>query len=350
VNMITTKMIAERAGVSRGTVDRVIHNRPGVRPHVRERILEVIRELNYIPRTHGAQNILKKKKIGVIMQMRENPVHMQIYEGVQTAQKRYKDSAEIMVGFLSRPSAREQVETIQKMVQDGIEALAIAPLDSHETSRLFAELTEENIPVVTFNSDLLGSARMCYVGQDHTLAGKVAGELMGLVCNGQGRVLVNFGSSILTAHVQRLTLFNATLKQNYPGVEVVKTVSNYDGEELSYRLVYDALKADPDINCVYSLTAVAGASRAIRDAGCCVHHIGHDIVPEMVELIKQYPNEKFIDFMIGQHPAGQGILPIKILLDYLILGEKPVSDNMFLPINIRMRVTADQGENGELYI
>ena len=45
----TIKMIAERAGVSIGTVDRVLHDRPYVKAEVRERVLQVLEELDYHP-------------------------------------------------------------------------------------------------------------------------------------------------------------------------------------------------------------------------------------------------------------------------------------------------------------
>ena len=45
----TIKMIAERAGVSIGTVDRVLHDRPYVKAEVRERVLAVMAELDYRP-------------------------------------------------------------------------------------------------------------------------------------------------------------------------------------------------------------------------------------------------------------------------------------------------------------
>ena len=41
------QMIADMAGVSRGTVDRVLNNRSYVRQDVRERILEIISETGY---------------------------------------------------------------------------------------------------------------------------------------------------------------------------------------------------------------------------------------------------------------------------------------------------------------
>ena len=45
----TIKMIAEKAGVSIGTVDRVLHDRPYVKAEVKERVPKVMEELDYRP-------------------------------------------------------------------------------------------------------------------------------------------------------------------------------------------------------------------------------------------------------------------------------------------------------------
>lgn len=46
---LTLTQIAELAGVSRTTASRVINERPNVRPEVRERVWQVIREHGYQP-------------------------------------------------------------------------------------------------------------------------------------------------------------------------------------------------------------------------------------------------------------------------------------------------------------
>ena len=48
-NIATIKQIAELAGVSRGTVDRVLNNRPGVKPDTAELIRKIAAEVNYRP-------------------------------------------------------------------------------------------------------------------------------------------------------------------------------------------------------------------------------------------------------------------------------------------------------------
>ncbi|MBQ8144600.1 MAG: helix-turn-helix domain-containing protein, partial [Butyricicoccus sp.] len=42
---VTIKQIADIAGVSRGTVDRALHNRDGVNPQIRDQILAIAEEL-----------------------------------------------------------------------------------------------------------------------------------------------------------------------------------------------------------------------------------------------------------------------------------------------------------------
>ena len=52
-NHISIKDIAERAGCSIGTVDRVIHNRGKVSEPVKDRILQIMKELDYKPNVNA---------------------------------------------------------------------------------------------------------------------------------------------------------------------------------------------------------------------------------------------------------------------------------------------------------
>ena len=46
---VTINMVADRAGVSRGTVDRVLNQRPHVKPELYDRIVQAMKELGYMP-------------------------------------------------------------------------------------------------------------------------------------------------------------------------------------------------------------------------------------------------------------------------------------------------------------
>ena len=61
--MVTIKDIAKRAGVSRGTVDRVLNNRPGVNPETEARVRALIEEMGYRPNMAGQMLAVKKRRL-----------------------------------------------------------------------------------------------------------------------------------------------------------------------------------------------------------------------------------------------------------------------------------------------
>jgi len=83
--MATIKEIAERAGVSRGTVDRVLNNRGAVCAETEERIRAIIKELDYKPNKAGMALAAQKKKylIGIILFSKQNPFFDEVMEGFQ---------------------------------------------------------------------------------------------------------------------------------------------------------------------------------------------------------------------------------------------------------------------------
>lgn len=61
-DMITINDVAKAAGVSKGTVDRVLHNRGEVSSKSREKVLRVIEELGYKPNVYASMLASQKKR------------------------------------------------------------------------------------------------------------------------------------------------------------------------------------------------------------------------------------------------------------------------------------------------
>lgn len=60
---LTIRQISKLAGVSRSTASRVLNERPGVRPEVRERVLRIILEHGYEP--DPVARSLASRRIGI---------------------------------------------------------------------------------------------------------------------------------------------------------------------------------------------------------------------------------------------------------------------------------------------
>ena len=66
---VTINDIAKKANVSRGTVDKILHNRPGVSDEIRANVMRIASELGYKPNVVGKALSHQKKphKIGDIL-------------------------------------------------------------------------------------------------------------------------------------------------------------------------------------------------------------------------------------------------------------------------------------------
>ena len=90
---VRIKDIAERAGVSVGTVDRVLHGRTNVSALSREKVERALSELNYVP-NHYASALASNKvyKIAAILPMHEvDSYWARVENGVEEVLRRYTD-------------------------------------------------------------------------------------------------------------------------------------------------------------------------------------------------------------------------------------------------------------------
>ena len=83
---MTIKDIAERCGVSVSTVSRVLNNHPDVSDAVREKVLEKVRELHYIP-NNSARDLVKPQSntIGLVVRGVGNPFFTKVIRSIENS-------------------------------------------------------------------------------------------------------------------------------------------------------------------------------------------------------------------------------------------------------------------------
>ena len=89
---VTIQQIAERAGVSRGTVDRALNNRGRINPEVAEMVKKTAEEMGYVHKSRKRQkNASGKKKIGIVTQLSGSSFMLEVNRGIQTGKKNWKN-------------------------------------------------------------------------------------------------------------------------------------------------------------------------------------------------------------------------------------------------------------------
>lgn len=335
--MATIREIAELAGVSRGTVDRVLNNRGSVNEETAERIRAIIRQLDYKPNRAGIALAAQKKKylIGVILFSRKNPFFDHVMQGFSDkAEELSLYGCEISVKRVAyHPEA--QLSAIRACLKEGIQGLIITPYNGDEIREELNKLIRSGIPVITVNSDAEGVRRLAYVGSDYYNSGEAAGALMKLVTSGPVRLGIVNGDNNILCHTQRISGFVDKLSDD-ARFKVVCQGESLDDDKTAYELVSRMLHSHPDINAFYFTAAgVYGGCRAIAELAPekDIKVITFDEVPSTVEMMQK----NIITATICQEPYWQGSKSLEVMFSFLSDKEASVQDSYYAELSVKIR-------------
>ena len=339
VHMPTSKQIADLAGVSRGTVDRVLKNRGVVNPKTAARVQKIAYELGYRP-NRVAQALVSKQKnitIGIVLFGQENRFFDDVITGIKKQEAQLADNGcKVRLTSCRLAGVDSQIAAIDEMVKEGIYGLVLSPIDDPAIAAKIDALYENNIPVITTNTDIHGTKRIAYVGSDYEVSGKTAGALMKILTAGKAKVGIITGYTNVQCHVDRVFGFKEKLLEDAPDIEVVACAENHDDDFESYTVTQTMLKEHPEISALYiSAGGVYGACRTVLDMGLGekIKILTHDDIPTTKALVR----DGIIDATICQEPEKQGSLPVSMMYDYLTYGMAPKVKHNYTDIIIRIK-------------
>ena len=339
--MSTIREIADLAGVSRGTVDRVLNNRGSVRPDKEKKVLEIMKALNYSPNLAGKTLAIRKKqlKFGYILfsSTSSNPFFLDVVDGIESRAAElgeYGISVDIRYAVIGDPSL--QVKLIDELVDSGIDGLVITPINHQLVVKRIRELSDEGFPVITANSDLPDSGRIAYVGSDYFKSGEAAAGILNMICAGNAKVGIVMGSPLVLCHSERVAGFTRRIGQAYPNIEIVDTEVNHDDDIQSFVVTKRLLENHPEIDALFLVAAgVVGACRAVNELGLegKLKVVSYDTTIASIELIRSGA----IAVAITQEPFIQGAKPLDILLDYVGFGIKSEQEFFYTTLGIKIK-------------
>lgn len=339
---LTLKDIARQAGVSLATVDRVLHNRPGVRPDTVRRVKEAIARNSFQPHVAAAELARgRARRFAFVMPSGPNPFMQQIQSYLCE-----------MSAWLS--ARRLAVETVATDVFDpsvlaaSLEALtgdydgvAVVALDHPGVRAAINDLVDAGTKVVTLVSDVPSSRRHHYVGIDNIAAGRTAGALVGrLAGQRSGKVAIVAGSQGLRDHAERIFGFTQVMASEFPGLSVLPVLEGRDEDDRSEQVLARMFGRHADIVGLYNVGAgTQGVAKALNDQALSVAgrdrqvvFVGHDVTALTRRLLLQ----GVMDAAISQNPGHEARAAVRVLLA-LARGEPILSEQEKIRIDIVMR-------------
>lgn len=252
---ITLQQIADLAGVSRGTVDRALNNRGRIKPEVEQRIKKIAKDVGYKPSRAGRALAMAKKniKIGVILQLAQTPFMKDVLIGLKAAKLEAESfGASVKIHKINGVNPTEVIQIMEKMKSEKFNGIALSPSQDNLLIKLIDKFSQEyNIPIITFNSDLENTARLCFIGQNAVKSGQTAAGLMGEITNGQGQIIIISGHEENPSLQQRADGFNREISISYPQINNLGIRYAYDDDWVAEKITDEILDKYPNLKGIY---------------------------------------------------------------------------------------------------
>lgn len=338
------KDIAERAGVTIGTVDRALHNRGRISEATKEKILLIAKELDYKPNkiAQGLAAAGKSLKICFFLpNCNTNPFFKDVRDAAKKKAEELKTvGVEVTFFTLSmRVSNGEADFFIEGGIPSGMEGfdgMITIGVKFAQLEQCIDIMEKRGRPVIFYNEKIEGRRHLAYVGCDYRQSGKLAAGLCALAGSKEAQVCVfSEGLFEISVYISRMDAFNDERERSYPRMKVLGYFLIGSSREENLDLAKKMFEAHPNVNVVYVPNPgdydICEAVY-LADTKGQVKIITNDIVEPGAGMVER----GIIAATIGQEPEKQGALPLDIIFKYLAFGEEPKEKDICTALSIHI--------------
>jgi ribose transport system substrate-binding protein len=215
-----------------------------------------------------------------------------------------------------------QINIVEDAINQRVSGIVIAPSHRDALVPIVERAQREGIPVTIFDSGIGTEQYTSYVATDNRQGGVIAAERMAEKLAGKGRIAIVGVKAGSVSTDEREQGFQETIKQKYPGIQIVAFQYGEADMTRSLNRASDILTAHPDLNGFFASneTSTIGAVQAIKQRGLAgkVVLVGFDSSPNLISDLKA----DAIDSLVLQNPFKMGFEGVKTMVSKL-KGETP---------------------------
>jgi LacI family transcriptional regulator len=333
------KDIARSLGVSIGTVDRALHDRPGINPMTRAKVLKMAQTLGYQPNFAARHLKLKRRmRISVHLPRCIASFFDAVREGIQEAARPFQSTIEVQ--FRTYPRLGEgDLELFTETLQDGTHGIIVTPGHPADLKPWIRKAARAHIPVVCVATDAPGTERLAAISADAFTSGGMVAELLTGFTHGPASVLIVTGDLSVVDHAEKVDGFRSFIEKANSPLKVASVVEAHDDPERARELTREFIAARPSVGAVYVSTANSiPVVDVLQEAGRLgrIPVITTDLFPALAPLIRQGK----VLATVYQRPKTQGRMAFQALHQFLVQGTCPALRHR-LPPHIVLRSNLD---------
>lgn len=320
MSRVTIKDVAKSAGVSIGTVSKVLNGNQPVKERNRQAIERAIEELNYNVNKVARSMAHKPIKIGIMLPSVFETYFEPMLEGIRqkvASLADYKVNA-IYRNYTKFDDDKKVMECLNEFVKEEVNGIILGPYHTVGYSEEFLRLQRRGIPIVSILSEMAkGDCQIC-VSVDSVLSGKTAAELAKLMLTPGGMAAAFVGNKDVLEHRGKVDSFSQRMKEL--GCLVSGIYETQDETELAYQLTVNLIRQNPRLQLIYVATGNSeGVCRGITDCG--KQKEIHVIVTDVLDELRPFVENGTVVAALEQHLKEQGMLAVDVLYRYLAEGK-----------------------------
>lgn len=346
---IRIKDIASLAGVSEGTVDRVLHNRGDVSPKSLEAVNKVLEEMNYTPNLF-ARSLASKKQyrfVSIIPEYLPEEYWERVDKGFEKAAiDFFHHNVLIEKMYFNQFNVNTFVELTGKVIESGPDAVFLAPIFKKESLNFCMELSRLEIPFSFIDSLIPEADFLTYYGQNSFQSGYVAAKLLLSGVKSKIQILVirtKRKGSVSNQTISRYEGFIQYINDNQLNdvVELINIEFDNTDEDSNLGLLRNAIRENENIRgaITFNSKVYRLAMHLVSLNKTDINIIGYDLLKKNVSYLQQ----GIINFLIAQRPDKQAYFSVRDMCRELIFNQEIKKIN-YVPIDILLK------ENIEYYL
>jgi LacI family transcriptional regulator len=339
---IRIKDIAVLAGVSEGTVDRVLHNRGEVSDKTRESVNKVLAEINYTPNLF-ARSLASKKKyhfIAIIPAHNQNDYWGIVEKGFDVAVDEFIHyNVDIEKQYFDQYDNTSFSELLKSILMKDFDGVFMAPVFQEETLKFTKELENRDIPFSFVDSVIEDVEFLTYYGQNSLQSGYIAAKLLLSTLSDKAQILVARTKRKGTSSNQTMNRYKGFMQyineiNSSDKYELINVELNDNDESLNQNLLKKTFEQHKNIKGAITFNSkVYRLAKHFEDININnISLLGYDLLDENIKYLK----EGIISFLIAQRPQKQAYFTVRDMCRELIFKQNVDKIN-YVPIDILMK-------------
>ncbi len=337
--------VAREAGVSRGTVDRVVYGRGRVSPKTKEKVRKAIKILGY--KANPNASLLAKKReyhfACLIPEYRKGDYWEEIYNGF------IEGSASVKYGYITldihhydQTDVESFISASKEILQSNPSGVIMNAVFKEAVMEFASELGQKGIPYAFVDNKIDELEYMLYYGVDPYKSGSLGAFLLTTRCNVREIALIRLvrdARQKADPNAPRRHGFLDYIEENLPECKVHIIFINPDSPEENIRILSDFFSEHPNVKHLAMTNSRVWLIDEYLEKNPDKERIvvGFDDLKRNLESLKKGN----IEYLITRHISSQSYKVMTQFAECVINGTVPARRNNYVHMDILHKMNLD---------